>query len=508
MSIPKYIEFDSTYRNRVLYPYPAQFTISMANQKTNSLNALDPVVLSAPIFSWSSNAFQVQATTGSISNLSPEILGKVEQPLPSSSIISNTTDNSILILNSNTGKYFQQYKDYYVGACLNLNNTISGITGSNTRRIVKYNYLGPTGSIDRCAVTVNQPFQDSLNLETTNPTNFSITDPSDFYNPSYPLLFIPDGLSQANSYIDYFIYNETKNQSNQILYYDEITHIALLKPFNPSWSWSTTDSFSLRKKLPESVVGLTTGISTLNYVTISGGSPVTGAYDNKWLRILPKDGKYYYQNNYPINFPDVYENTPYLGPTDAYSEIVQIKSYDGTSKIAYLNKPLYYVPQSGCNLEILNFSYDNVYPFLYTGKDREASNYKIELVNLILPNITLNSGYGARIAYYPYVYVKLKNVSAPFGGTNKLIISNNPNATSMVFRCPINDVNHPQNSPFIKLDGNGMSQIFCFTAYDDLSFEVLLPNGDLYKTIEQDYYSPLEPNYQVQITAVFRFEKL
>ena len=102
MSIPKYIEFDSTYRNRILYPFPSQFTISMTNQKNSAENALDPVVLSNPIFAWSSNAFGITAvgnvTTAPTANVA--IAGTVQAPNPIASIISNTTDNSIIVLNS------------------------------------------------------------------------------------------------------------------------------------------------------------------------------------------------------------------------------------------------------------------------------------------------------------------------------------------------------------------------------------------------------------------------
>ena len=158
-------------------------------------------------------------------------------------------------------------------------------------------------------------------------------------------------------------------------------------------------------------------------------------------------------------------------------------------------------------MQLIQFSYDNPYPFVYSGKDREVSTYKVDLVNLILPNITLNCGYGGRIAYYPYVYVQITNTSAT-SVTNNLILSNNPNSSAMVFRCPVSDINHPERTPFIKLYSNDMSQTFRFTPYDILAFEVILPSGELYTTVMKDNYSPLAPNYRVQISAIFRFEKL
>ena len=79
--------------------------------------------------------------------------------------------------------------------------------------------------------------------------------------------------------------------------------------------------------------------------------------------------------------------------------------------------------------EILLFSYDNHNPFVYTGSitsQQEVVCYQIELVDLILPNRVLNCGNGSRVAFYPYIYVEITNISGSSSGMKNCIYSNNP----------------------------------------------------------------------------------
>ncbi len=155
---------------------------------------------------------------------------------------------------------------------------------------------------------------------------------------------------------------------------------------------------------------------------------------------------------------------------------------------------------------ILPFTSDNLVPFIYTGSLNTQPNlvcYDIELINLVLPNEILDSGRGGRIANYPYLYVEISNISAASGATNNSIWSNNPNSTRSVFRCAVEDVSNPLTSPFIKLNGRGMTQTLKFQPNDDLRFAVRLPNGDLFRTLEPESFGPNRPNPKIQISALF-----
>ena len=53
-----------------------------------------------------------------------------------------------------------------------------------------------------------------------------------------------------------------------------------------------------------------------------------------------------------------------------------------------------------------------------------------------------------------------------------------------------------------------MVQTLKFKPNDNFKFGVYLPNGDPFKTIEEDTTSPLKPNPLVQISAVFSLKRL
>jgi hypothetical protein len=165
---------------------------------------------------------------------------------------------------------------------------------------------------------------------------------------------------------------------------------------------------------------------------------------------------------------------------------------------------------------ILQFSYDNLFPFINAQNQIGSSQqwYEIELLNLILPNQILDCGFGSLITFYQYLYVQLENTNGAGISGNNNIISNNSNAVSMTFRATIDDVPNPVNSTFIKIDGDGMTQIVRFDPQDNLKFAVYLGNStnanqkELFKVLPPEYYSPLPPNPLIQISAMFSLKKV
>jgi len=160
---------------------------------------------------------------------------------------------------------------------------------------------------------------------------------------------------------------------------------------------------------------------------------------------------------------------------------------------------------------LLPFTVDNLVPFVYTGSmvsQQEMVCYEIELINLILPNITLGTAYGSLISFYQYVYVELQNVSSSGAGNQNIIYSNNPNSTKMLFRCPIKDVPNPTNSTFIKIDGNGMKQTIKFKPNDNIRFSVHMSTGELFKTLVPEIFGPNSPDPITQISACFSMKRL
>jgi hypothetical protein len=161
--------------------------------------------------------------------------------------------------------------------------------------------------------------------------------------------------------------------------------------------------------------------------------------------------------------------------------------------------------------EIEQFSRENYTPFIYTGSivsSQQEVCYEIELLNLVLPNTLLQSGRGGRAIFYPYLYVELQQISASAGHQRGIMYSNNPNSYKMLFRALVNDTSTPAASPFIRIDGDGMTHVVKFKPNDSFKFGVYMSDGTLFRTVATDTTPPTEPNPMVQISACFSFKRM
>lgn len=480
MSSNRYLEICSEYRDRNRFPKPGQFEIPISQSGRKDIsNAIDPVCLSTPVTSWTCNNLST-----SVPNLKT-ILCTVE---PKTTNLSGVTDTSVFIINSfNTSAptlpernfRLQKLENYYVGLI------IEDAAFFNRRRIKTYRFLGSFTNYDRAEITVDTSFP-----ETFIPTNnVFIYDPSDISIPTYPIFFVPNGRNRENAYSNYYLYNETLNDYRNIENYDVHTHCALLKTtdLGPVTGWNLNHNYSLRKEKPfipltnasnPTIVSSTLSSIELNYNI--------NADVNKFIRILPT------VYNYNLTGED--------------NECRRITAYNSSTNTVTVFPPFSGIPTIGKKIEILNFSYDNLCPFVYTGSllsQQELVCYEIELLSLIIPSEILKVAEGGYITYYPYVYVELSNTCS--AGHRNIIYSNNPNATKMTFRVPMFDI---QDSPvFIKV-GGGMSQTIKFKPNDTLLFSVTLPNGEILDTIVPEKFSPSQPEPRIQISALFSMRRL
>jgi hypothetical protein len=258
------------------------------------------------------------------------------------------------------------------------------------------------------------------------------------------------------------------------------------------------------------VISVSGGGSIL--VLDSGASSVDGAYTNSILTI--NEGK----NDGDPSFP-----------RQSYSAVVS--SYTGATRTAILSTPIllaaigdtWYVktvilttpfepvPVRGNLYEIEAFSRDNYSPFIYTGSlvsSQESVCYEVELLNLIIPNSLLASGRGGRPIFYPYLYVMFQPVSSDTSANKNVIYSNNPNSYGMLYRAVVDDTPIPAISPFIKIDGDGMVHVIKFKPNTAFRFAVFHANGEPFRTVFEDHYSPTLPNPLAQISACFAFKRV
>lgn len=208
----------------------------------------------------------------------------------------------------------------------------------------------------------------------------------------------------------------------------------------------------------------------------------------------------------PIN--DYYNGTYILfnsGPCSG--QIRLITSYNGTTKAATLASALPSIPGLD-NFEINGFSNDNSYPMRYSGSTTisQPMCYAVQLLQLTIPNLILNIGYGGKIDNYPYLYVHFYNDNNHSGIT---MYGNNPGANIATFRVAIDKTVAINPNFFVFSNVNLTAPIAIkFSPTESIRFRVTLPTGEDLKFIQSDNPSPQPPNPLVQISALFGIKRI
>lgn len=466
MSTKRYIELYSANRNRQQWPLVSEFEVPFGAPRDikTPQDAYDPIVSGPVYYAW----------TGGVT-------------LSSGTFKTNSTDAN-LFLNPTTPLSF--ITDFYKG--YNLTNT----TLTQTRLIL--GYVPPTAG-----AIISTPFISLLNINNTAGNSYIITDSSD--NPNKKIL-IPSVdyygryiLDYSQAYDGYYIVDETMTTnigniiSRKIVSYDYLTHTATLESPFP-FGWLSTDKYTIRKTLPTEKFGLG-GVITISGNIITFPSAIGQQYVGKFIYVLED--------------PTLTAGT-LIGGSGNINQAFYVSGLVSPTQVSL--SPIISGSVMPINLETVNvcgYIKDNFIPLLYNGSivsQNETVCYEVGLLDLSLPNVVLNTG--ARIAYYPYVYVELTNTTSPSGASRNQIYSNNPNSWKAVFLCTVTDVVQPVNSTFVKIDAGSMVQTIKFKPNDTLHFSVYLPDGTPFQTFQADSYSPYPPDYKLQIDALFSIRRL
>ena len=307
--------------------------------------------------------------------------------------------------------------------------------------------------------------------------SYTLSNPSDGTNIWINL----DPSNLNDTFVGQYLYNLTKDEYRLIIDYNPLLKIVTLESAFTSWDFGDYyDIVSQQALRNGTAVAYTRSTVTLD----AGASSVDGEYVGQFVRLT--------------------ENAPTAPDAmiDYGSRV--ITTYNGTTKVATFAPPIDNLAGT-IRFQVLQFTRDE-YSFLnYVGREtRERAYYRLTLDNLILPNQTLDNRFGSSIAFYPYVYLVFSNDSI---GVNSLLNSNNPNSQRAVFRCPITDTPNPDLSTFVKIRST-MINVMRFSPWEDLKFEVYLPDGTLFKTIIDDTIPPERPNPGIQISCTVAFERL
>lgn len=475
----EYFEINSTYRDRNQFPLPSDFDVEISQTGSrDKYQALDPVSEMAPRRVWIPF---------------PTINGTLA--IPASPPYAPFASSGLTYILSIPTGVANRTPNYYRGIVVLVTNS-GGIIEKT--RILVMRYIETVGGFDLFHTEVDSPLSSSA----IPGSAFTMNDPTELAAPGPPSLnrfyvWIPLGVPSNNYYIEYYLYNQTRNEWLPILEYFASTRCAIVgfppvpdmyeRSYRYTNSWTRNDILTIRLKPVYEVSNIVALSANQKIITLSAtASSVIGYYVGSFLRI----------------------QTLPLGLTKESHRIV---SYDPLTKEVTLDVPFSVPIAVGDTYEILLFDRDNVFPFVYSGSLvslREAVCYDVQLLNLVLPNTVLNVASGSRAVYYPFVYVQLIQINNSERQGPNSITSNNPNSRRMLFRALVNDTTNDINSPFIRIDGGGMVQRIKLLPTDSFHFSVHLPNGEIFNVEVPEDYQPEIPNNLIQISALFSFKRV
>lgn len=447
----KYLDIDSTHRNRSRYINPAQFVLPVTQSGIQTrLNAIDPVSDMAPIVVW--NPFTVFTDLDPAGISTNDVIG--------SSPDDNTITVAILIADNPS-----QVINFYKGKAME-------VIGKGTAIIDDWRYIGRNSTHRYFKVTASPYFS-------TPPVNGDTVEFPRVTDVGYCRFYVPDDQPNLdNYYVGYRLWNDTKRDSATITGYIGATRILVFDSTVDTHvltSWVVSDTYVLRKQDPKLFGVLAAGTNSLNRVTLSTAASTSDSF---------------YVNSFVRFSSDSANNA---------LEVRRIIAYDGGTRVATLFPALTSTAVAADEFEILEYHRDNASPICYNGKWISEQKLGIRLKHLILPNNQLSSG--ANITSYPKLYVRLRNSGHTLATK---IYSNNPDSSSMLFQSTISsDIVDPNTSIYIKLYGDDMLQTITFRLNSDIEFGVFLQDGTLYQAIRPDTVAPLEPDHKLQISALF-----
>ena len=465
----KYLEIDSTYRDRNNYPNPGDFEVYYINNKEKEYS-LDPYTEYYPI---------IEFTSSLLENTNESVVNGLEICLDLSPDINDIykyfydeDPGSVIICRIKHPNKFIKKKNFYVGC------GIKGIPYDKTEleysKISSYDFLFEySDGVDMYDVgkfRLSNRFSNVfLNFDNISIYNTSINDP---INTSNAYIFIPNGINIENYYIDCIIEDVSINENLKIISYDSFLKICKLET-TFSNLWDINDRYTIRKYIPYEK-GNIESISNIKYKAEFLVSNIDDYYNNSFIRIND------------VN-------------SILYNETRRIIGYNSIDKIITINEKFSSDILVPISCELLNFSRDTFNPIKTVYNKDNYVLYEMELINIIVPNKLLDIKGGGYPKDYPYLMIELENVSI-VGNNRYTLISNNPNTSKVIFIAPIDDTTNLNVCNFIKFDGNGMRQIIKFKPDQSMKVTIKLPNGEIFKTLEKDTISPKIVNEQLQIS--------
>ena len=469
-----YLDISSTYRNRERYPLPSNFDILFSDCGNRSVigKAHDPYSTAAASYP------PVNLEEGDVYN---------SEFFITTTSLTNTYQIDGVVLNGQSLLNPEDVENFYNGQVLEF--------GTETRTIKSYT----VGDVDTI-------YHSGTIVSATDEATFVIADGVD--------------LADRSEIDDYYVGKTVTvgSETRTIVDYDGATGtVTVFPPFSADPTGTATISgptylVELESDFttaPTATIPVITAPTDLARIRGAGptqyGTTTTTASPTTTIPIAAGQNNIYSGNFIHLWRVEVTGAGPPYIVTTVEDQYLKISSYDATTGDITLSEP-FTGAAATYEYAILSFSGDNHYPLNYTGSrtsNQQPACHEVSLVSLTLPNLTLVTG--GKIAFKPYVYVELTNLSTHMPTH---IWSNNPNSKRAIFKVSVNDdISEPSSNPFVTLLCQCMTQTVVFKSNDNFRFSVRLPDGTYFAVDEPEYFSPSLPNPNIQIDALFRVKK-
>ena len=179
MSSTRYLEFDSTYRDRNQYPVPSNFVIEISQTgQSGRDNPKDPIALASPLLYWNTSFREDSAaTTVTVTGIS----------------MTNSLTDPYKVLITAASNNLRNIGNYYVGSVLRI---ITSSTLQYRCRITEYERI----SVTQAEITLSSALPQNIDFTACTMTIENPTFATD--NVTVPKVFIPSSVT-----IDNFYYN-------------------------------------------------------------------------------------------------------------------------------------------------------------------------------------------------------------------------------------------------------------------------------------------------------------
>ena len=365
MSTTRYIEIDSTWRNRNLFPNPSTFEIPISESGSKSMeNALAPVCCSSPIISWRLGNFNLnrQATVADRKYIQI--------------IVTEYTGNIVYNIEQGLNQILQPIDDYY--KCSVITNSPIPANQTIYGRVDSYKYLGDGKAI----LTLNTYLSGITAGDTLYilDVTYNSIDASGNFNLVNPFVYVPTGFPGTNAYNSFVIDNISKKQYRQTTSYDGVTKLLGVdtskSPIStisqgPIDNWTDDDILILREVQPEK--GFTAGPKvsdfTSDQIFPTGALQPPGSFINELSKNVfqtdtmplqvPQVGNFLHKEPYYTNllsanlrFIDAITLVLIINPSEEPYAIPdylvgnELIFYDAIAPYEYINKQIRTISQS------------------------------------------------------------------------------------------------------------------------------------------------------------------